>query len=182
MRLVIFLVAALVVTPFAGAAAQEPQAVKVGDKVRVSHDCATRCQEDRGTVDAIDADSIVLRAEQDQSRVAILLPSIARLGVVRGQKSHWVTGAVIGGVVLGAATAGAVVAVCDPWGGRPTCDVTTGQMVAGIAAGAVVGAAIGAGLGSLSKSDRWEDVPLDQLRVSIVPHGRGLVLGISAAF
>ncbi len=182
MRLVIFLVAALVVTPFADTAAQEPQAVKVGDKVRVSHDCATRCQEDRGTVDAIDADSIVLRTGQDQSRVAILLPSIARLRVVRGQKSRWVTGAVIGGVVLGAATAGAVVAFCDPSGRSPNCSPTTGQFVTATAAGAVVVAAIGAGLGSLSKSDRWEDVPLDQLRVSIVPHGRGFVLGISAAF
>ena len=183
MRSVTFLIAVLAATPLASAGAQEPFPIKVGDTVRVSHDCVSRCREDKGTVGAVEADSIVLSAEQGQLRVVILLTSVSRLSVVRGQKSHWVTGAIVGGVALGTATAIAVISVCDPWGtSEPVCSVTTGGIVALTAAGAAVGAAIGAGIGSLVKSDRWEDVPLDQLRVSLVPHGRGLLVGISAAF
>jgi len=177
-----FLVVVFIVTPLAILTAQESHAVNVGDRVRVSHDCAAKCREDRGTVQAFEPDSMVLSAENGQSRVVILLTSVSRLSVVRGQKSHLVTGAIVGGVALGTATAIAVISVCDPYGNPPNCSVTTGGIVALTAAGAVVGAAIGAGIGSLVKSDRWEDVPLDQLRVSFVPHGRGLVVGMSAAF
>ncbi len=182
MRSVTFLVVVLIVAPLASPAAQEAPSLTSGDRVRVTYDCSAACREDRGTVDAVKGDSIVLSTEQDQSRVVILLASITRLSVVRGQKSHWAAGSVIGGVALGAATAGVIIGFCDPWGNSPNCSPTTGAIVGLTAAGAAVGAAIGAGLGSLVKSDRWEEVPLDQLRVSFVPHGRGLVVGISAAF
>jgi len=47
------------------------------------------------------------------------------------------------------------------------------------ASGAVVGAVIGA----LVKTERWEEVPLDQLRVSFVPLGEGrFALGLSVEF
>ena len=53
--------------------------------------------------------------------------------------------------------------------------------------GALVGGAIGAGLGAgirlAVKSDRWEEAPLDRLRVSVLPQrGGGLGLGVSVRF
>ncbi len=47
--------AVLAVAPFTRVAAQEPPPVKVGDRVRVSHDCTyrgtrKRCQEDKGSL------------------------------------------------------------------------------------------------------------------------------------
>ena len=52
----------------------------------------------------------------------------------------------------------------------------------GVVAVGAVGAGIGAGIGALSKTDKWEEVPLDQLRVSIVPRRDGFALGFSVAF
>lgn len=188
MRHVTFLVAVLAVAPFSAVTAQEPPPVKVGDRVRVSHDCTyrgtrKRCQEDRGTVDAVKADSIVLSAEKDQSRMVILIASVTRLRVVRGQKSNWGKGAIVGGAVLGAATLAAVIAVCDPGGNPPVCSISGGGILAVTAAGAVGGAVIGAALGLLSKSDRWEEVSLDQLRVSFAPQRDGrFSLGFNVAF
>ena len=103
--------------------------------------------------------------------------------MARGQKSNWTTGAIIGGAVLGAASLAAVIGVCDPGGNPPNCSVTGGGILAVTAAGAVVGAVIGAALGSQSKSDRWEELPLDRLRVSFAPQrDRRFGLGLSVRF
>jgi hypothetical protein len=50
-----------------------------------------------------------------------------------------------------------------------------------VALGATAGAVVG-GLYGLTPRDRWEEVPLDQLRVSFVPRPDGLGLRISVAF
>jgi len=53
----------------------------------------------------------------------------------------------------------------------------------GAAAFGVTGALVGLGIGALLKSERWEEVPLDRLRVNIVPQRDGrFALGLSVAF
>jgi hypothetical protein len=45
------------------------------------------------------------------------------------------------------------------------------------------GAAVGLVVGAFTKTDRWEEVPLDRLRVSIVPQRDGrFALGVSVSF
>lgn len=46
---------------------------------------------------------------------------------------------------------------------------------------AAVGLVIGGGIGALMKSDKWEDVPLDRLRVSVVPTRHGFGVGARIA-
>jgi hypothetical protein len=47
----------------------------------------------------------------------------------------------------------------------------------------VIGVAFGGGIGAVYKTDRWEEVPLDRLRVSIVPLRDGrLGFGLEVRF
>jgi hypothetical protein len=56
--------------------------------------------------------------------------------------------------------------------------VATGALVFG-----AVGGFVGGGIGAMSSSERWKEVPLDRLRVSIVPLRDGrFALGLSVAF
>ena len=54
------------------------------------------------------------------------------------------------------------------------------------AGGALVGGAlfgvIGAGIGTFIKTDRWEEVPLDRLRVSFGPKRDGFAVGVRVTF
>ena len=55
-------------------------------------------------------------------------------------------------------------------------------LIGGAGLGAL-GAGIGAIVGALIKTDRWEEVPLDRLRVSFVPQRGGrFALGLSVRF
>jgi hypothetical protein len=106
------------------------------------------------------------------------LTSVTRLDVHRGRGGHARTGAVIGigaGAVIGAVTA---VIVCEAaW-----CTVDGGVVLAGAGIGVLTGGLLGAGVGALIKTDRWEEVPLDRLRVSVASQPQGVGLAISIAF
>jgi hypothetical protein len=52
----------------------------------------------------------------------------------------------------------------------------------GIVALMATGCAVAGGLYGLTPKDRWEEVPLDQLRVSFAPRRDGFAVGISVAF
>jgi hypothetical protein len=49
-------------------------------------------------------------------------------------------------------------------------------------AGMLVGIPIGTVVGALIKTERWEKVPMDIVRVSVVPRGGGVTVGISIAY
>ena len=50
-------------------------------------------------------------------------------------------------------------------------------------AGALLGAGVGAVVGYFIKTDRWEEISLDRLRVSFAPQrDGGFVLGLSVEF
>jgi hypothetical protein len=174
MRLVSLLIglACLLTTALLRTAAAQ---VSPGDRVRVTTPDRGRYD---GTLVALPPDSIVV----DTLRISLV--AVTQLELHHGQKSKWATGAIIGGVALGAATAAVVIAGCDPWGSHEEyCSISDAGFVAVTAAGAVAGAAIGGAFGALSKSDRWEEVPLDQLRVSFAPQRDGrFAFGLSMRF
>jgi hypothetical protein len=103
---------------------------------------------------------------------------VSRLEVHAGQKSH-VWAGVVGGFLIGAGVGALVnsnnegcLEILDESG----C-TWIGAGVGGLALGLV-----GAVVGSVIKTDRWEEVPLGQLRVSVVPQRDGLALGVTVSF
>jgi hypothetical protein len=86
-----------------------------------------------------------------------------------------------GGLALGAGIGWGIGKAIDdsyPEGGL---DLDLGQAY-GAGIGAAVGFLAGVVAGSLIKSDKWEEVPLDRLRVSLGPQRGGFGIGASIAF
>lgn len=141
-------------------AAQVQAAVARGDRVRVT---ATELSSRRlvGTFHEISDTSCVLMT-QDGSPLQVPLDDVSVFEVSRGRKSKAGAGALVGALVgLGAGAAVGGVAQQE----SQFIEVSDG-MVAGIAVGtAAVGAGLGAVIGSLIKTERWERIALDQLRV-----------------
>ncbi|NIM52757.1 MAG: hypothetical protein GTO22_26515 [Gemmatimonadales bacterium] len=101
---------------------------------------------------------------------AFPISSVAKLEVSRGKKSNVGRGALIGG--LAGASLGAIVAAgaCSadlPFGAKPSC--SEGDVVAIVALFTVPVTGIGALIGAVTKADRWENVPLDRIRLGPSP-------------
>jgi hypothetical protein len=110
-----------------------------------------------------------LLVQSNGSTIVLPLDAVTKLEVSQGQKSNTVVGALVGlliGGIAGAAIAKATHEECEGgWG----CFGDLGpRFVAG--AGFVIGGLGGGGVGALIgrsiKTDRWEEVPLDRVRVS----------------
>ncbi len=193
MRHATILVAILAFTPLANATAQVP--VRPGARVRISHDCRTRtlssgatridCRTEKGTLAALTADSVVLRIGEPATPLAVSLASVTRLDLYRGRRSLAGRGALIGLVVLGGFGAIAGFNLCELDETQAGCglgDHLLGSVYGGALFG-LLGIVIGAVTGALIKTDRWEEVPLDRLRVSFVPQRDGrFALGLSVRF
>ena len=132
-----------------------------------------------GTIVGLPTDTIVV----DTLRVA--LASVTRLDMHWGKKSNWDKGLLYGGLGVGAAGLGLGIlwwAECGDSGGA-VCPAEGWHALALAPIGFVAGGIVGAGVGALIRTDRWEEVPLDRLRVSIVPQRGGrLGFGVSIAF
>ena len=182
MRPITFLVAVLAVVPFNAVTAQDSLPVKPGDRVRVTHNCVARargslrCRKDTGSFHGVSRDTLALLGG-----FGTPINSITKLEVSRGRKSNAVKGALLGGIPTGLIIGGLVAALCaSPDIG---CSNGLGLVAAGFGVGFVGGAFIGGVIGALSTTDRWEEVPLDQLRVSFVPQRDGRFrLGLSVGF
>ena len=154
-------------------AAQEPLAS--GSRVRVTApECELRGQ--AATFRALRADTLVLGTAECP------LASVTRLDVSGGQKSHALLGAGIG--FAAGALVGLVHCSGDAGGfsDAGTCDLADDDLTLWVAfvSGAIGGLAGGI-VGKWIKTDRWEEVPLEQLRVSPQPDG-GFALGFSVRF
>ena len=170
MRRMVFIIAALVFTPFTYARGQVPvweldQPVPLlqrGDRVRITFRCAVPpagakdsyvfCADAVGVLGALTTDSIVLRLEHEHRRFAISSPAVARLQVSQRQKTRLVRGVALG---LGV---GAAAGLLFGWGG--TGGDSDKLSVPAVLAGAGLGLVGGAILGVRVRADEWQDVPL----------------------
>ena len=179
-----FLLAVLAVAPFSSATTQQqPPPVKPGDRVRIgvcTPVCGTRVT---GSVLELRSDALLVKSERSGDTLQVALASLGMVEVSRGQKSRVGKGALIGVLVGVGLGAGVGFAVGKGLEDDNVCDChPAGMAVGGLGVGAL-GALIGAGVGAATKSDRWEEVPLDQLRVSFVPQRDGRFgLGLSLRF
>ena len=166
-----FLLLLLIPLSFTSLAAQDT--LTAGDRVRVT------TEEERvvGCLTAIEGDQLTL-----DTSLVFPLASLTRLEVSRGQESKTGTGALIG---LGAGAAvgvGIALAACADDKCNIDGDITGAVALVFGAGGALVGLGIGALIGSATKVDRWEDVPLDRISVSLRPRGGGLEVSAKFVF
>ena len=152
-------------------AAQAP--LTSGSRVRVTApDCGLRGQ--ATGFQALRAGTLVLETTECP------LSSVTRLDVSRGERSQWARGlgvGFLGGALIGAVYGGTH-AGTDAWD-LPT-EVAVGLGAAFFGAG---GALVGGIAGYFIKTDRWEEVPLERLSVSLAPQRDGrLALGFSVRF
>ena len=212
MRHATILVAILAFVPLTSATAQEPPPVKVGDRVRVTapdlgrregtvqllttDSLVMRPEYGAWPVQWLTRDSLVMYPEYGgwlvdsvrhmPNRLAIPLASVTRLEVSRGRKSNAGRGAKIGALVLGipGVIAGLALVGRELCGGLGSCsDVGPEVVVVLGAVGAGTGALIGAVIGYAIRTERWVDLPPDQLRVNLVPQRDGRFgLGLSVRF
>ncbi len=169
MRRVLLLL--LIPLSFTSLAAQD--ALTAGDKVRVT------TEEERvvGYWVSLDDNQLTLNTEARDSSLELPLASLTKLEVSQGMKSHSERGVILG-VLLGL---GGSIAVCAAtWEQafeflelNPSCNL-------GLAAFVFFGSiTLGATIGAV-KTESWQDVPLDRIRVSLTPRGGGLE--VSARF
>jgi hypothetical protein len=135
----------------------------------------------RGTIDAAGPEEIVVRPK-DPAQVPLRLspPQMEMLEVVRGRRSRWLGGAIIGfvpGAFLGAAAAVGL-SECDP-----DCDHTDRALGWGLVTGAVTGT-VGALVGLAIKTDRWVSVerPRPKVVLSLAPARGGFRAGLAVSF
>jgi hypothetical protein len=174
-RLLVLLAAVLVPQVVAG------QAIMPGSRVRVTQPGeGTRV----GTVVQVTADSLEVRFEPDSLPTHMAVGQVTRLYVSLGKERRVMHRTGVGFLV--GSGVGAV------WGaiGESDCDSSElfclgaggGALLGGVLIGAV-GGIVGMVAG-LSPSERWERVPLERRRFSLVApttgHGKGL--GVSLAF
>jgi hypothetical protein len=180
----------LALASFAVATAQELP-LQPGQLVRVT--CApVDLDNTKAVVVALRRDALMLQYERfrvdahggrhrDTLVTEVPVASVTRLAVHRGQRSAWASGLVYG--LVGGALAGGVLGLAsgdDPPG---WFSMTAGEKAGlGAVAFGALGGIGGLVIGALTKSDKWEQVPLDRLRVSVVPTQRGFGLGASIAF
>ena len=171
------------ITPVTGLAAQQTL-VTPGARVRISAPTVAESPL-LGTVVALPADTLIVDALDYADPLALPLASLARLEVSQGQESRTLNtlkGAGFGsliGVGAGLATVGILCingdCADDPYVGL--------AFVVYGATGLAVGALTGAIIGSIKGVDRWVDVPLDRLRVSLTPSEHlGLTVSVRVAF
>lgn len=160
------------------------QAPPPGTRVRLSVPCdpnGATCVV-AGTFVKSGEDSIRIASGEGQSTTGYGLSAVRRIEVGDGYRTHRALGAGIGFV----AGAGITYFVTSTGGSTSPCDRSANQDAMssteclGLAAvGGVAGAGLGFLIGSLFRSERWRNVPLEQFRLSFAP--RRIGFGLRAA-
>jgi hypothetical protein len=136
-----------------------------------------------GTVLALRADTIVV--DNDEPLV-LAISSLTRLEVSRDRQSRAGTGGIVG--LVGGAVAGAVICIaaqCSLTSGSESAfeDEGLNSIALAAALGGAAGYSVGFLIGSAIKVDRWEEIPLDMLRVTVAPWPTGgLSVGLRVRF
>jgi hypothetical protein len=120
-----------------------------------------------GNLAARDRDSLTV----DQAGVptTLTLAHVSKFEVSSGKKSNSGRGALKGG--LAGATLGLVIGISAWAGSEPGDYFTFGPEAVAASAGVLgaIGAGVGLLIGGLTRSERWEEVPLEELRVGPSP-------------
>ena len=189
-RVLTTIVLIVLCTPSPGPA-QAPPVLEQGQRVRVAyrcklaHDQVTECRDSRsplrsiGYVQSVDDNTLLIRAEANDAELAIPRSSIAQVWMVEGKKGNFWPGFGVGllaGGVIGAAI-GSTQEFCLIWSGCGESATGIGVLI-----GAPAGALLGGVVGLLIRSDRWAEVPLDRVRVGVLPQPDGLGIGASISF
>ncbi|MFC1639848.1 hypothetical protein ACFL3B_03680 [Gemmatimonadota bacterium] len=182
-RVVLYMVVVALFGPDRTASAQQPP-LQPGERIRLTT-WTPWSPEIAGTCMAVDRDTLRVLAEPDATALAIPLDSLHRLHVYGGKKSSGGNGAVLGAFVggLGGGTLSGV--LYEETECELVCVMDLEQadvILMGILTGAVLGGVVGGAVGALIKTDRWEEVPLDRLRVSFAPQRDGFALGLTYRF
>ena len=156
----------------AGLRAEEPGAVAVGSRVRVTS-LETGAQPLIGQVVALEPGAVVVTSEggTDQKRVP-LVPSTT-LEVSTGKKSRATRGAMVGAAV------GAMPGLFMTFGDYNT---DKGNPAAVSLVGAAAGAAIGSLVGLVFKSEHWVPADMPAVTAGIAPIPRGVSFSLSVAW
>jgi hypothetical protein len=155
--------------------AEDPPSVQVGSRVRlrapgILPGALT------GTVIAEDEQALTLKIDGESLRVP--LAEIGALEVSAGRRRQWKKG-----MLVGAAVEATIFAVSAR--GTPRCRNGSSCLAPppGLAFGALLGALHGGAVGALVRADRWERVPAERTRVSVVPTlDRGIGLSLAVRF
>ncbi len=187
MRDVTCLLAVVSLVPLVTLSAQAPPPVEPGQRVRVTApELGVRKQ--AGKFVTLRGDTLVLAAD---STMNYPLTSVTGLDVFGGRKSFGAgkgagLGFLIGaggGAVIGALFGLSPDAECSFWDSSASGPCPGTLAIVGAILGGVTGTLVGVVSGALVKTDRWEEVPLDRLRVSFAPQrDRRIALGVLVRF
>ena len=172
MRIVVFL-PLFVLVCVTNANAQE-QPLQPGQRVRVTvpnQDLSGH----QDTFRQLRGDTLVLES------MWLPFDDVTRLEVHVGQQSRTGRGAGLGALSgLGFGVGLAAIGHADCGTDEPICDI---WWIAAVPSGVVLGALVGAIVGSQTKADKWEEVPLDRLQVSVMPQRGGrIAFAMSVSF
>ena len=183
MRQTIVFLVVFLLAPVADLAAQQDSPVRPGSRIRIKAPSAIG-HELMGTLVVLHADTLMLKVEGVSNPLSVSVASIAKLEVSRGRKSP-LRGAWKGagkGFLYGVGTGALIGAV----GGAIDGENIAYSIYMGLFFGAFYGPPIGAVTGAVhafASPEQWKEVPLDRLRVGLVPQRRGgLVLLASLSF
>lgn len=190
-----FIVVVLGVAPWVTRIAQgQTASLEPGTRLRLTVPCEITGRpsggEDRrecrseGSLVLVRAGTVTLDVVGSTTRYG--LAAVSRVEVSRGRQSYWLVGAGAG-LVVGA---GVTFAVLNSGGSTSLCNqsenqdaMSSGECLGLTALGAIAGAGLGALTGGLFRSERWEELPLERLRLSLKPpSGGSLGLRLAAAF
>ena len=125
-------------------------------------------------------DTLTMRTD---SVLKLPLATVAKLEVIRGRNNLPVYLGMVSGAFVGAVVGVKVAKAADQshppraWL-RP--DLRDPEVAAVV--GVLLGGFVGGLVGKVFRGDRWEEVPLDRLRVSFAQHRDGFAFGMRVAF
>ena len=173
------------------ALAQQSSGVQTGSRVRVWHSCSeeydagarterVHCEQETGTVSLLTSDSLVLQVDKQGTEQSLALATVSRLQLSTGRGGAGARGALYGGLA-GAFVGGlAGLAVCssvEDSNNSPGACAVGGALAVSIP-GALVGLMIGHSIGK----EKWVDVPVEGIAMSLVPTAGGVGIGITVQF
>jgi hypothetical protein len=174
MRLAACLIVALAVSPARAVAAQDTTDLRPGTRVRVT----TSDEIYEGSLLPRQDDSFRLQVPGESAPIAVPRSAITEIAVSAGRHSNAAAGATVGflagaagGVILFQAYNHCDGFFCGPYTGGT---VALGAMLSG-ATGALVGALIGSSI----TSERWVQLPLNRIHVTLGHGGPGVALSFT---